>query len=808
MMGDLDYLKNVRAHHRTQVTKKCKNVQDNCGSFTSREVEENILSLDSLRQKLDDCNTQISELIWKSDKGGLAAELKSCDEYDEKITSAISFLKSVPNVCDGNDVSNKLKLPELPLPVYSHARGESIEKFFRDFEDITGRANLNSYTKLLYLQRQTRKEPHTLIQSLSSGSLTYEDAKKLLMEAFGFVIVQKYDSIKLLSELRLSYQDDPYKLIGEMKMIRDTFNNLSVSVDDILQFFYWSSLNESFRSQLIQITGNSKPSLKEIDDHIFEATERYVEAQEKFKRQRKSNECDAAISSFAANVKPLDESVPSRFRVCILCSKSGESSDHPIYKCLNFASPKLETEKLKSLHACCKCANFHRTKDCKFRFNTKCKHCSKWHFSFLCPSRDSQQSDISTDTPNTVSHNGLACVDLNTLHVTAVSSSILPTFSSPLPDGSLVRCLKDSGSQMTFVNSDLADRQGFEVINPNFSLVVKGFNESRTFNTKIVRLQLMSEHECHMVEAVCIPEIKTRLHLPGLGKIVHEFSKRGYSLADKFLKATDDEIANINLLLGTDCEYAIPVSTKIFGGTVPSVYLESSYGIMLCGQVDTISDNLKYLPCIRPQFLSCNVVSKLGDSDIAPVLENSAKSPISLDSNPEISVVDEKGNVNETELQKAVDNIIFQERHRILNYDNNNYNDTSIESHDKLIDFVLESTTRNEEGRLVMPLLWNSEVSHLLGNNQRLSKLILNSNLRKYRNRQHLSMMDEVFREQENLGIIKRVDNLPEFLKENPNFSFLPHMPIFRMDKESTKCRIVYLLNLSEKDTHKPMTVS
>ena len=128
-----------------------------------------------------------------------------------------------------SSVSNKLKLPDLPLPEYSHSKGESIEKFFKDFEDITCRANFNSYTKLLYLQRQTRKEPHTLIKSLSSGSRTYEDAKEMLMEAFGSTIVQKYDSIKMLSELKLSYKDDPYKVIGEMKMIRDSFTNLCVS---------------------------------------------------------------------------------------------------------------------------------------------------------------------------------------------------------------------------------------------------------------------------------------------------------------------------------------------------------------------------------------------------------------------------------------------------------------------------------------------------------------------------------------------------------------------------------------------------
>ena len=36
-------------------------------------------------------------------------------------------------------------------------------------------------------------------------------------------------------------------------------------------------------------------------------------------------------------------------------------------------------------------------------------------------------------------------------------------------------------------------------------------------------------------------------------------------------------------------------------------------------------------------------------------------------------------------------------------------------------------------------------------------------------------MIDEVFKEQEKMGIIERVVNLPQFLEENPQYSFLPH---------------------------------
>ena len=73
---------------------------------------------------------------------------------------------------------------------------------------------------------------------------------------------------------------------------------------------------------------------------------------------------------------------------------------------------------------------------------------------------------------------------------------------------------------------------------------------------------------------------------------------------------------------------------------------------------------------------------------------------------------------------------------------------------------------RDKEGRIVVPLLWNSQVSHLLGSNQGLAVSILKSNLKKLQNnRDKLLLMDKVFKEQESMGIIERINNLPEFLR-------------------------------------------
>ena len=58
-----------------------------------------------------------------------------------------------------------------------------------------------------------------------------------------------------------------------------------------------------------------------------------------------------------------------------------------------------------------------------------------------------------------------------------------------------------------------------------------------------------------------------------------------------------------------------------------------------------------------------------------------------------------------------------------------------------------------------------------------------------------------------NSGVIERVD-IQNFTEQHPEYAYLPHMGVFKPDRETTKCRIVYLSNLKEKDPSGKLTVS
>ena len=71
-----------------------------------------------------------------------------------------------------------------------------------------------------------------------------------------------------------------------------------------------------------------------------------------------------------------------------------------------------------------------------------------------------------------------------------------------------------------------------------------------------------------------------------------------------------------------------------------------------------------------------------------------------------------------------------------------------------------------------------------------------------------LKMIDQSFKEQRELGIIEKIDDLDKFLEEHPRHSFLAHMAVFKPERDTTKCRVVYLSNLCEKDPSRTVTIS
>ena len=272
-----------------------------------------------------------------------------------------------------------------------------------------------------------------------------------------------------------------------------------------------------------------------------------------------------------------------------------------------------------------------------------------------------------------------------------------------------------------------------------------------------------------VVEALCLPSINISLNIPGLRTVIDGFLKKGHDLADEMLLEATDQISDINLILGSKASYCIPEKEINFGKENQSVFSETRQGIILKGDVSRMLNDIPYLPFSQSPMQCLPVVV---DHVIKPdhcmqsrkfcLVSNSS---LKIIQDKDMDVLDSDGEVIEQQLMDAACEILESTCERVIQKDLSDYNDDTVEVNNQLIEFVLQKTDRNETGRLKMPILWNPRVSHLLGSYYALSKNILMSTLKKLKTKDHISLeqINKVFKEQEQMGIIQRIENLYQF---------------------------------------------
>ena len=812
-MSDIALLTSSRGSYRRQITDHHNKIP-NYASLTEAEKFCKLKLIESFETKLETLNHDIQSLKWddKQDTKIIEKDIDDCIAYDVKIQELKAFLgASRPRSNSGNSKS-LLKSPTAPLPKFTSEPGEDITRFFAQFEAAVSKFPYSDYEKLQLLKLQVTGRATKLIDSLQADKQGYSEAKKLLEEALASTELQKFETIKRMAEMRLTYEDDPFDYISVMKSTDANFKKLSITLDDVKRYFFWVGLNESFKSQLVNLTGETRPSLTEINDNFFKASERYILSQERFKKRKndksKTHEKTKANSN-AVDAKSKSNAKP--FKPCTICTEiEKKAADHPLYFCKRFNSNSARVNELKRLKGCSRCALFsHSDEKCNFNFKSKCKHCQGDHFSFLCVQ----------DKVNSSTNEGTSEVDVASATVVysckadwTSSNKILPTFTFYL-QGTQVRALKDGGSQENLISAPLANRLKLKVVNP-VTMRLSGINGKVNYKTRKVEVPVNLNGNVTLIHATVIPEIKVKLQLDNLKDIVKGFLQKGYRLCDEKLYQLHDKIEDLDFVLGSDSAYCLPETDIVFGRESKSVYSTTPNGVLLKGNISQLIRDLDQLSPYS-EIVSCNAINyEVVDLADCKSDESTIKREDDFESlrgNEQLNigeVLNADGTLNEQKLLLATDQMLNDTCKIYTNYDTSpNVNHSELNS--KLVKFALDNTTRDDEGRLTMPLLWNPKVSHLLGKNFNLSKQILLSNLRRYKTKpHHLELMDDVVSEQEQMGIIEKIPDLDAFLVEHPECSFLAHMAVFKLQRETTKCRLVYLSNLREIDPTKPMTVS
>ena len=871
-LEQLNFLKDNRKYIRTKITRKCNVLRDNIAVLSLEEKALEIEELDLLSSKLNKVDDQISGGIWQhiSDRSILDQELETVDRYAVDIAAVRRLLQTQPISNELNNFpSNAIKLPQLPLPEYGHEKGESLERFFVNFETVVGKFAISDFEKFVFLKKQLRNEALTLINSLQGSHQSYGEAKKLLHDAFESPEIQKFDAINRLTKIKLNGNDDPYEFVSEVRNVYHLFDTLQIDGKAIMQYFVWRAMPDELQNQLIMITNSSRPGIDQIQQCIFEAIDRYKTISSRSRTMHRES-----VAGFAAEVsinrteqKPCDK-LSSGFRGCCLCSVS----DHYTSKCPNYVTAVAKLNRLKSLKLCTRCMrDSHFANHCTFKFKRGCYHCKREnHFSFLCTqtsigkisNQNYQRDKVDNSADEIVS--GVTVLESNAILKDYSDNVLLPTFTCNLEGGISLRCLKDSGAQSSFVTSSFASKHKLRTLRKNINLSINGFNSTAGYLTRLVELNLVINNKTSKIAAICIPEVRTKLKLPGLNELANEFLKRGYKLADQQLAGNCDTIDDIDFIMGADCAFLLSETPVCFGGSC--LYYETNLGVMLMGRLDYISSRLSQLPPAKEINVNLSV-SEAGQTDkcqkesssvsgaessrvenqtaklkqtergcwnkvhlpyqenktipvtfhntsLISLVDGDFSGDVTVTTNVNFCVIDEYDRVDNVQLQRATKDLLNKVPYDILEekcaavFDRVEIGEESDIVNSAIVQRTIDSVERTDSGNLIMPILWNEKTCHLLGSNFGLAKKILLSNLNKMnKNAELIKMVDSVFVEQQNLGIISNVGHPEEFLRDCPNASFLAHMPVFKMNNDTTKCRVVFLANLCEKIGNK-FTVS
>ena len=832
-MSSEDYKTLIRTRKflRCDVTRTFNKIMEGPDSIPVDDIEATILRLNELQVTVNELNRDVMKCLVQEDRtdDDINREYDLANEYKNKLLKSITILKSRVSVLTApvhsntgnNELPNarKLKLPQIQLPTYGHKDGEDLNTFFMNFDNIVNKYNLADNEKFIYLQGQLSGDPLNLIKSLDIASQGYTIAKDLLTRAFASKITQQFETIKRLTELKFSMKS-PYDYIGKLRQIRESFKNLQIDTDMVMQYFYWLSMPELLQTQFVAISNSSKPSLAEIDLHMFDAMERFLDAAKKGRVKKDELEVNNYAVSMNA-YKPNEGNAKQQY--CSLCSSAKtKDTSHSTFNCPNYNSTFEKLDRLKSVNGCLKCGNTtHDSKACMFRFKRTCFNCGKFHFTFLCPdnieSKHDDRKNFNNSNDKKPAQNFASSkkvhqkpdkkVNASSIWVNETTfdnaghDAILPTFTVNV-GGKTIRAMRDSGCQASFIVQALADELNLKVAKEEFELGVNGFNSSRKIKTTVVELSIRENEP--PISMICIPDIRINLDLPGLSSIVTGFTELGYVLADTMLQNGTDNIADIGMIIGDNEAQIVPQSDETFGIHPKSMYANTPLGVMLLGSIERMTQNLPYLP---------NNGGSLGKINSTTCCPSTIASSSDVTSEPmllqkQFNVIDQEGNVDQGVLNQALDAALREQCENVLAYDQAMYEDNVVEVDKALVDHVVRNTTRAEDGRLRMPLMWNTHVSDRLANNYALSKAVLKSNLAKLsKSPKKLQMYDQVIKEQEALGVIERVDHIESYIREHPTCSFLCHMGVFRMDNDSTKCRVVYLSNLADRKAN-PRAVS
>lgn len=781
MSEKLETLKKKRTGIRTQTTKLCNKIKNALEDQKISDDERfDLLNIckDQLNEKYDSLKFLNSEIQNVIPNAEFEKEIENSEEYSEKIIewkykitkslnihnaksrNSVSLSSGSENESPSRNINERtMKLPKITLGKF-YGDCSSWLDFWGQFSNaIDKNSSLTPIDKFSYLKSLLGASAANAVAGFSLTEENYKSAVDLLKNRFGRndLVINAHMS-KLLNL-------KPVRNATNVTDLRNLYDSCEIQIRNLNSLGVASGsyghllcpiLLKLIPAEIALEFNRKKTKDKDMDVNELisfikeevesrEATlqinsENYVtNKSEKYKQHHTSNfkRGFPSASALTTNVK----------NICVFCKNS-----HISEKCQDLSIPE-KREKLRKEGRCFVCfRKFHISAKCKFN-SQRCKICNgNLHETSVCvnsipkprvagssPAESTTKEDAEPII-NSVSHCESKCSNVT-------KEIILQTCCVNVESGlnsEIFLCLLDSGSQKSFVTKRLVSELNPPVIRQE-KLQIYSFGAIKPQIKTYDVVELKLTHVQDKTRSIFIEALVTDVISSAVIQYPHLNKQIKSKLAPFELSHCNTLCSQqVDVLVGADYFYRVNFGGGFVKVTKSLFLCESLFGYSLCGAINDDQNLSK-----RASVLSLSV-SDMEQKGLKMLWD--------------LECLGIKSEENVSEIDKEIM--------------------SKFESNLKFVD------NRYETG-----LLWKDEKIKV-GNNFRVARNRFEELQRKLaKDKKLCENYKAIVAEQEMSGI---VEECPE--KSIETGYFLPHRPILREDKSTTKVRMVF--DASSKENH------
>ncbi|XP_054713000.1 uncharacterized protein LOC129222513 [Uloborus diversus] len=770
-MNNLEKIKKKRASVRAGVSRIISKVEPLIKQDPNlNEIDQ----LNELYQLLEDKGNTLKDLDAEIDalivvEKDYEEELISCEEYNDRILSykfkikncirrhgnnvnSVNESSSASSVSSNTTTHTNIKLPKLNIEKFNGDTCLWLE-FFNVYESaIHLNPTLNKLEKFSYLKTLLSGPAFNCVSGFALNESNYDACINILKDRYG-----RKDLI-INSHMNKLLNLEPVRSSSNILGLRNLYDQLLINIRNL------DSLNVasgSYGHLLNPIVLKLLPEDLTLEFHRKRASKENFEVTELIDFIKNEVECreTAKLIKGEENIKTREIANPqyntyksrnsrtkniSSFNtaVKIFCIFCNSDS-HPTSQCLNFTDEQ-KRRKIRKESRCFKCfRNSHIASACRSKIQP-CEICESTDHDKLFCSTTINPVLVNTSENQTLVSTSQCNVSQKRVLLQTCIVNATSSFRSKL-----TRILLDCGSEKSFITKRFADELKLRSIRKE-KLKIYSFGNSLGSEEicDVFRMKLVNNanpQQSITVEVLGTDVISgTSVLSPLEAEDVTGFmTSRGWSLSD----STDPSLKHVNVLLGADYFWKLQlpgvmkISESLF--VCPTIF-----GLTVVGQVDGCSPQTQH---------NALHISTEGKTDF------DLQSFWKLES---IGIIDEN-------------------------------NELSI-SDSEIIESFRESL-KYSKGRYVTKLQWKMDNIDLKDNFSVARRRFLGLKNKLKRDETLLSEYKNIITEQIKSGIVE-----PCKYKENGHSYYMPHRPVIRSDKETTKIRIVFDASSKDKD-HKSL---